>query len=88
MGGADSMTFDATQEYGNEIGNSGFASGKEYIEAIIQDAKKTLPPNTEFHFISWTAEDGTRKTGWVYNLQVQRDQQKLFNPLKPAVLRT
>jgi hypothetical protein len=81
------MSFDPTLEYGNAISNAGFPSGKEYIEAVIEDAKKTLPPNTEFSFISWT-ENGTRQAGWVYNLQTPREQQKLFNPLKPATLRT
>lgn len=81
------MTFDAAKEYGNAVNNSGFPSGKEYIEAVIEDAKKALPPNTEFTFISWTA-NGARQTGWVYNLQTPREQQKLFNPLKPATLRT
>jgi hypothetical protein len=77
------MTFDATKEYGNTILGEGFPSGKEYIEAIIQDAKKTLPPNTDFWFITWN-EDGKRKAGWVYNLQIPRERQKLFNPLKPG----
>lgn len=74
------MSFDPALEYGNTIRGAGFASGKEYIEAIIEDAKKTLPPGTEFSFISWT-ENGARRTGWVYNLQTPREQQKLFNPL-------
>jgi len=52
----------------------------------FEDARKVLPPNTDFHFISWT-EDGKRKTGWVYNLLTPREQQKLFNPLQ-APLRT
>jgi hypothetical protein len=81
------VSFDSAREYGNTISNAGFASGKEYIEAVIEDAKKTLPPNTEFSFISWT-ENGARHAGWVYNLQTPREQQKLFNPLKPATLRT
>ena len=81
MGRPDGMTFDATQEYGNAVENTGFAHGGLYIDAIIEDARKILPPNTEYSFISWT-EDGKRKTGWVYNLLTPREQQKLFNPLK------
>lgn len=80
MGGANGMTFDSTLEYGNTIDLKDFRSGKEVIDAIIQDAKKTLPPGTSFSFITWT-EEGKRKAGWVYNLQKSRDQQKLFNPL-------
>lgn len=80
------MSFDPMQEYGNEISNAGFLSGKEYIEAVIEDARKVLPPNTEFNFISWN-EGEARKCGWVYNLLTPRDRQKLFNPLK-AALRT
>jgi len=80
MGGTDSMSFDSTKEYGNTIPGDGFASGKEYIDAIIADAKKVLPSGTAFSFISWT-EEGKRKAGWVYNLQTPRLQQKLFNPL-------
>jgi len=81
------MTFDAANEYSGTVEQTGFASGGLYIDALIQDAKKVLPPNTEFSFISWT-ENGTRKTGWVYNLKTEREAQKLFNPLKPAPLRT
>jgi len=80
------MTFDAEKEYGNVIDGAGFESGIKYIEAIIEDAKKTLPPNTEFSFISWT-DEGKRRCGWVYNLQRERPQQKLFNPLQ-APLKT
>lgn len=79
--------FDAAKEYGNAIDLAGYPSGKEFIDAIIEDAKKTLPPNTEYYFISWT-ENGARKTGWVYNLQVPREQQKLFNPLRTEKLLT
>lgn len=79
--------FDAAKEYGNAIDLAGYPSGKEYIDAVLEDARKTLPPNTEFHFISWT-ENGARKAGWVYNLQTEREQQKLFNPLKTAKLTT
>lgn len=82
------MSFDPAQEYGNAIESAGFPSGKEYIEATIEDAKKTLPPGTDFQFISWTDVDGMRKTGWVYNLLTPRNQQKLFNPLKTATLKT
>lgn len=74
------MTFNPDQEYGNTILGAGFASGKDYIDAIMADAKKTLPPGTAYSFISWT-EEGKRKAGWVYNLQTPREQQKLFNPL-------
>lgn len=78
------MSFDSTQEYGNTVDGKGYASGKDYIDAIIADAKKVLPPNTEFSFISWD-EEGGRKVGWVYNLQAPREKQKLFNPLKTAL---
>lgn len=78
------MSFDSTQEYGNELSNAVFPSGKEYIEAVIEDARKILPPNTEFNFISWNEGDA-RKVGWVYNLLTPRDRQKLFNPLKTAL---
>lgn len=78
------MTFDATLECSGTVDSSGFASGGLYIDAIIEDAKKVLPPNTEFSFISWT-ENGARKTGWVYNLKTEREAQKLFNPLKTAL---
>jgi len=80
LGGINSMTFNPDLEYGNCVPGDGFASGKEYIDAIIADAKKTLPSGTAFSFISWT-EEGKRKAGWVYNLQTSRPQQKLFNPL-------
>lgn len=82
------MDFDATKEYGNAIGTVGFQSGKEFIEAVIEDARKTLPAGTDFTFISWTNEEGKRLTGWVYNLKTERLQQKLFNPLKGAALKT
>ena len=76
------------QEYGNTIDSAGFLSGREFIDAILADAKKTLDPGTEFWFISWT-EDGKRKAGWVYNLKTEREKQKLFNPLNPGIpLRT
>ncbi len=78
------MTFDPMLEYVNEISSAGFPSGKEYIEAVIEDARKVLPSNTEFNFISWN-DAGARKIGWVYNLLIPRDQQKLFNPLKTAL---
>ena len=80
MGGTDSIAFDPTKEYGNTFSIDGFPSGKEYIDAIIEDAKKTLPKGTAYSFISWT-EGGKRKAGWVYNLQTHREQEKLFNPL-------
>lgn len=72
--------FDDKQEYSGTIEGSGFASGKEYIDAIMADAKKTLPIGTAYSFISWS-EEGKRKAGWVYNLQTPRNEQKLFNPL-------
>jgi hypothetical protein len=82
------MIFDSTQEHGATISGAGFESGKEFIDAIINDAKKVLPPDTDFWFISWD-EDGKRKTGWVHNLKTERQKQKLFNPLNQGVpLRT
>jgi hypothetical protein len=81
------MSFDPTLEYGNEVSSDGCGSGKEYIEAVFEDARKTLPAGTEFSFIAWNEGD-TRKVGWVYNLLAPRDKQKLFNPLKNAVLKT
>lgn len=78
------LDFDSTKEYGNTIEGSKYPSGKEYIDAIMEDAKKTLPPNTEYSFISWD-EGGKRKAGWVYNLQTPRERQKLFNPLSVAL---
>jgi len=81
MGRLDSMTFDPEQEYGNTIPGEKYASGKDYIDAIINDAKKTLPPGTQFSFITWD-EDGRRRAGWVYNLKTERPRQKLFNPLE------
>ena len=80
MDGTSGMTFNPDLEYGNCIPGEGFASGKEYIDAIIEDAKKTLPSGTAYSFISWS-EGGKRKAGWVYNLQTHREQEKLFNPL-------
>lgn len=79
--------FDPMKEYGNAIDSAGYPSGMQYIEAVLEDAKKTLPAGTVFSFISWT-ENGVRKTGWVYNLLTEREQQKMFNPLKTAELRT
>jgi hypothetical protein len=80
MDGIGSIEFDPNKEYGGCISGDGFSSGKEYIDAIIEDAKKTLPSGMAFSFISWT-EGGKRKAGWVYNLQTHREQEKLFNPL-------
>lgn len=80
------LDFDKDKEYGNCILGEGFASGKEYIDAIMEDAKKTLPPGIAYSFISWS-EEGKRKAGWVYNIQKPRPEQKLFNPLS-AELRT
>jgi hypothetical protein len=81
------MTFDSTKEYGNTIEGADYKSGREYIDAIMEDAKKTLPPGTVYSFISWT-EGSKRKAGWVYNLQAEREKQKLFNPLNTAELKT
>lgn len=81
------MSFDPASEYMNAVSYAGFPSGKEYIEAIIEDAKKTLPPGTSFQFLSWTDVDGKRKTGWAYNLLAPRDRQKLFNPLRSTALK-
>lgn len=82
------MTFNPDMEYGNAIPGDGYPSGREYIDAIMADAKKTLPPDTQYWFISWT-EEGKRKAGWVFNLQIEREKVKLFNPLNPGVpLRT
>ena len=77
------MTFDAKNEYGNIISSEDYMSGRDFIDAIIADAKKVLPPNTDYWFITWD-EGGKRKAGWVFNLQTPRDKQKLFNPLKPG----
>ena len=88
MGGIDSLIFNPEEEHGNCIPGSGFPSGREYIDAIMADAKKTLPPNTAYSFISWT-EEGKRKVGWVHNIKKPREAQKLFNPLVPGeTLRT
>jgi hypothetical protein len=90
MGRNGGMMFDPDQEYCVAVENRGFANGGLYIDAIIEDARKTLPVGAEFTFISWT-EDGKRKTGWAYNLKTERTQQKLFNPLasdRAGVLRT
>lgn len=83
MGRLYAMTFDPEQECGGVIDGSGFASGGSFIAAIMLDAKKTLPPNTDYWFISWSEGD-KRRTGWVYNLKTEREKQKLFNPLRPG----
>lgn len=76
------MAFDPAAEMVKELTRGGFQSGKEYIEAIIEDAKANLPPNTDFQFYSWTDGQGKRRTGWAYNVLTPRGQQKAFNPLK------
>ena len=81
MGGADSMIA-PDKEYGGTILGNGFSSGGEFIDAIIEDARKVLPTGTDYWFISWT-DNGKRRTGWVYNLKTERPEQKLFNPLNP-----
>ncbi len=80
--------FDPTQEHGGVISGNGFSDGGKFIDAIINDAKSKLPPNTDYWFISWDQE-GKRRTGWVYNLKTEREKQKLFNPLNQGIpLRT
>ena len=82
MDGVGGMTFDPDKEYSGTIPDERqFPSGKEYIDAIIADAKKNLPPGTQFSFITWD-EGGRRRAGWVYNLKTERPRQKLFNPLE------
>lgn len=81
------MSFDPASEYIGAVSYAGLPSGKEYIEAIIEDAKKTLPAGTSFQFVSWTDVDTKRKTGWAYNLLTPRDKQKLFNPLRSTALK-
>lgn len=79
------MSFDPDKEYGNEIDRTGFPSGAEHISAVIQDARKTLPPGTKFSFIAWS-EGEIRKCGWIFNQQAEREKQKLYNPLKTELI--
>lgn len=75
------MEFDPSKEYLSEISIRKYPNGAKYVEAVIEDAKKTLPPGTEFSFISWD-EGNERKRGWIYNPQTEREGQKIFNPTK------
>lgn len=79
------MAYDPAAEYIVSVDFRGFQSGKEYIEAIIEDARKVLPANTEFSFLSWTDAQSKRRCGWAHNILTPREQQKTFNPLRGAI---